>query len=78
MNSLKENAAVGLLVALMIGPSLSANPGLAMAVRLSSATLVTIGTSARWASKLSILARQALPPTRSDGSRSTLGKARSS
>lgn len=51
MNSLKENITMGLLVALMIGPSLVGDTSLSLAVRLSSAALIGVGMAARWISE---------------------------
>jgi hypothetical protein len=66
MNSLKENIAMGLLVALSIGPSLVGDPSVSLAIRLSSAALIAVGMAARWLS-------EAGSPSRSD-SHSLLGK----
>ena len=52
MNTLRENMMIGLLVALIIGPSLTTNNNLSMAVRLSSVSLLAIGTGGRFASEL--------------------------
>jgi hypothetical protein len=52
MNTLRENMMIGLLVALTIGPSLTTNNNLSMAVRLSSVSLLAIGTGGRFASEL--------------------------
>lgn len=52
MNPLKENMMIGLLVALVIGPSLTANPNLSLAVRLSSISLLATGTGGRVVSEL--------------------------
>jgi len=51
MNSLKENIAMGLLVALAIGPSLAGDANLSLAVRLCSAALIGVGMAARWISE---------------------------
>jgi hypothetical protein len=51
MNSLKENIAMGLLVALAIGPSLAGDASLSLAVRLCSAALIGVGMAARWISE---------------------------
>ena len=67
MNSLKENIAMGLLVALSIGPSLSGDPSLSLVVRLSSAGLIAVGMAARWA-------REAGSQNRSGCPQSVLGK----
>jgi len=72
MNSLKENIAMGLLVALSIGPSLSGDPSLSLTVRLSSAGLIAVGIAARWV-------REAASQSRLGCPQSVLGKeARSS
>jgi hypothetical protein len=79
MNSLRENIAVGLLVALAIGPSLSADPSLALAVRLSSTALVATGAIGRWANPLGVRICEALSSARSGDSRMGFDKkARSS
>jgi hypothetical protein len=78
MNSLKENIAIGLLVALAIGPSLSADPSLALAVRLSSTALVATGTIGRWAHPLGLRAFGALSSSISGSPKSALGKEASS
>ena len=67
MNSLKENLAMGLLVALSIGPSLSGDPSLSLAVRLSSAGLIAVGIAAKWV-------REGVAQNRSGGPQSVLGK----
>jgi hypothetical protein len=51
MNSLKENIAMGLLLALAIGPSLAGDASLSLAVRLSSAALIGVGMAVRWISE---------------------------
>jgi hypothetical protein len=51
MNSLKENIAIGLLVALAIGPSLAGDASVSLAVRLSSAALIGVAMTARWISE---------------------------
>lgn len=72
MNSLKENVAMGLLVAFSIGPSVVGDPSLSLAVRLSSAGLIAAGMAVRWV-------REASSQTRSSCPQSVLGKeARSS
>jgi hypothetical protein len=72
MNSLKENIAMGLLVALSIGPSLSGDPSLSLVIRLSSAALIALGMVARWISEAGSQDRSGCP-------QSVLGKeARSS
>ena len=52
MNSLKENIAMGLLVALAIGPSLAGDASLSLAVSLCSAALIGVGMAARWISEI--------------------------
>jgi hypothetical protein len=78
MNSLKENIAIGLLVALAIGPSLSGDPSLALAVRLSSTALVATGAIGRWVHPLGLRVCEALSPTRSGNPESAFGKEASS
>ncbi len=48
MNSWQENIAMGLLVALSIGPSLAGDASSSLAVRLSSAAMIAVGMTVRW------------------------------
>jgi hypothetical protein len=57
MNSLKENIAMGLLVALSIGPSLAGDASLSLAIRLSSAALIAVGMAVRWLTESALPAR---------------------
>lgn len=52
MNSFRENVLIGLLIALTIGPDLPANPGLSLAIRLSSAALLLFRFGRRAAADL--------------------------
>ena len=52
MNTLRENMMIGLLVALMIGPNVTSNNHLSVAVRISSVSLLAIATGGRVASEL--------------------------
>lgn len=58
MNILKENMMIGLLVALAIGPSLTGNSHLSLAVRLSSVSLLATATGGRAVSEFRSQFRQ--------------------